>query len=581
MAFDGITIYALVKELQRELCGGRINKIAQPEKDELIITVKTGDGQKKLLVSANAGLPLIYLTEGTKPSPMTAPGFCMLLRKYIGSGRITAVSQPGLERVIDFTIEHLDEMGDLCVKHLIVELMGKHSNIIFLNDENKIIDSIKRINASVSSVREVLPGCEYFIPNTSAKRDPLNTDREGFAAALRSSALPLSKAIYTSYTGISPQLAEEVCHRAGLEPSASAAVLSENECLHLASVFLNMIDDVTAGNFFPCIITQNGAPADFSVIRPLMYPESDLIPYGGISVMLEEFYAARDNFSRIRQRSFDLRQIVNTALERSCKKLELQSAQLKDTEKRDKFRIYGELINAYGYNIPEGASSFEAENYYDNTVVKIPLDKDMTPHENSIRYFNKYNKLKRTYEALSGLVVETQREIDYLESIVGALDIACSYDDLLQIKEELTASGFIRSKSARGKGRPERSKSRPFHYISSDGFDIFVGKNNIQNEELTFRIASGNDWWFHAKSIPGSHVIVKSGGREIPDSTFEEAAALAAYYSRGREQEKVEIDYVERRFVKKVNGSAPGFVIYHTNYSMNIAPDISRVTPAD
>lgn len=581
MAFDGITIHALVNELKSVLCGDRLSKIAQPEKDELFITVKTADGQQKLLISVNAGVPLVYLTESSKPSPLTAPGFCMLLRKHIGNGKITDVTQPGLERIIDFTIEHLDEMGDLCVKHLIVELMGKHSNIIFVNDSGTIIDSIKRINAGKSSVREVLPGCRYFIPDTAHKRSPLDTDTDEFISSVCSAALPLSKAIYTSYTGISPQAAEDICHCAGIDSAMTASELSDNEKLHIAGIFLNMMDDVTMGNFSPCIISENGKPVDFCVLPPSMYPVGALTPCAGVSEMLESFYAAKSDISRMRQHSADLRQIVNTALERGCKKLELQYAQLKDTDKRDKFRIYGELINAYGYGIPEGAASFEALNYYDNTTVTIPLDKDLSAIENGKRYFAKYNKLKRTYEALSGLVVETQNEIDYLKSISASLDIASSYDDLIQIKEELTAAGFIRSKAPGGKKRPERSKSKPLHYVSSDGFDIYVGKNNIQNEELTFKFASGNDWWFHAKKMPGSHVIVKSDGRELPDSTFEQAAALAAYYSVGRGQEKVEIDYVERKFVKKVNGGAPGFVIYHTNYSMNIAPDISGVTPAE
>lgn len=577
MAFDGITIHALVNELKNELNGGRLNKIAQTEKDELFMTIKTNNGQRKLLISVNAGLPLVYLTDMSKPSPLTAPGFCMLLRKHIGNGRITDILQPGLERIIDFTIEHLNEMGDLCVKHLVVELMGKHSNIIFIDDNNRIIDSIKRINASVSSVREVLPGFEYFVPNTTDKLNPLGTDKAEFEASVCASPMPLFKAIYTKYTGISPQIAEDICHSAGIDSSMTASELSDSEKLHIATVFMNVIDDVAAGNFAPYIISDGNTPIDFAVIKPLMYGDGALTPCESVSLMLENFYASKNNISRIRQRSADLRQVINTAIERNSKKLDLQERQLKDTDKRDKFRLYGELINTYGYNIPEGAPSFEALNYYDNTTITIPLDKDLTAQENSQRYFAKYNKLKRTYEALSGLVIETRNEIEYLESIANSIDIAASYDDLIQIKEELVSSGFIRSKSGGGKSRPEKSKSKPFHYISSDGFDIYVGKNNIQNEELTFKMASGNDWWFHAKKMPGSHVIVKSNERELPDSTFEEAAALAAYYSKGREQEKVEIDYVERKFVKKVNGAAPGFVIYHTNYSMNITPDISKV----
>ena len=572
MAFDGITIHALVSELRDKLTDGRLSKIAQPEKDELFMTVKAPKGQYRLLLSVNASLPLVYLTDDNKPSPLTAPGFCMLLRKHISNGRITDITQPGLERIIDFKIEHLDEMGDLCVKHLVIELMGKYSNIIFLDDNQKIIDSIKRINAGVSSVREVLPGLDYFIPNTTGKKDPLKENESAFAEAVFAFNMPVYKAVYSSYTGISPQAAEELCHDCGIDSSMPACELSDNERIHLAHSFVCMMDDVRAGKFSPAIICDNGAPIEFTVLSTGLYDGLTVSHCDSVSSMLESYYAARNAAGRIHQRSADLRQVVQNALERNYKKYDLQSRQLLDTEKREKYRIYGELINTYGYDIPEGSASFEALNYYDNTTITIPLDKELTPRENSLRYFARYNKLKRTYEALSTLILETKAEIDHLESISTALDIATSYDDLVQIKEELVSFGFIRNKNTAKKGRPERSHSKPLHYISSDGYDIYVGKNNIQNEELTFKFATGNDWWFHAKNMPGSHVIVKSKGTEMPDRVFEEAAALAAYYSKGRDQEKVEIDYIEKKHVKKVNGAAPGFVIYHTNYSMNIAP---------
>jgi predicted ribosome quality control (RQC) complex YloA/Tae2 family protein len=550
MAFDGITIHALVKELNDTLLNGRIDKIAQPERDELILTVKSPGGQFRLLLSVNASLPLAYLTSKNKPSPLTAPSFCMLLRKHINNGRIIAITQPGLERIIDITIEHLDEMGDYGTKHLIVELMGKHSNIIFTDSNNRIIDSIKRINAGISSVREVLPGYDYFIPNTMEKHDALTTTREEIATILAPINLPCSKAIYTSFTGISPTVAEEICSEAGIESRIPASELTDSERIHLANVFANYIGDVINHQYSPSIITSSN--------------------------MLEKYYAEKNIADRIRQRSADLRQIVNTALERNYKKYDLQDKQLKDTEKRDTYRIYGELLSAYAYAIPEASKEYEALNYYTNEQVIIPLDPDLSAIDNSKRYFAKYNKLKRTYEALNEQIVFTKAEIDHLESISTALDIARDYDDLTQIKEELSEFGFIR-KNTSGKGGRTKAKSKPLHYVSSDGYDIFVGKNNIQNEELTFKIATGNDWWFHAKDMPGSHVIVKSGTTELPDRTFEEAAALAAYYSKGRAHEKVEVDYIMRKHLKKVNGGAPGFVIYHTNYSMNISPDISNI----
>ena len=283
----------------------------------------------------------------------------------------------------------------------------------------------------------------------------------------------------------------------------------------------------------------------------------------------------KNTITRIRQKSADLRKIVQTALERNVKKYDLQLKQIKDTEKRDKYRIYGELLNTYGYNVEPGAKSMQALNYYTNENITIPLDETLTPSENAKKYFDKYGKLKRTYEALSELTVEVKEEIEHLESISTALDIALQEEDLVQIKEELIESGYIRRK---GGGKKAKVTSKPFHYISSDGFHMYVGKNNYQNDELTFKFATGNDWWFHAKQKPGSHVIVKSEGKELPDSTFEEAARLAAYYSKGREQEKVEIDYLKKKDVKKPNGAKPGFVVYYTNYSMMIDSDISKLT---
>ncbi len=577
MAFDGITVHALTKELSDKLTGGRLSKIAQPEKDELFFTIKAPNGQFRLMISVNPSLPLAYLTDNNKQSPLTAPNFCMLLRKHIANGRIISITQPGLERIINFEIEHLNEMGDLCKKYLIIELMGKHSNIIFTDDNKKIIDSIKRINAGISSVREVLPGFEYFIPNTGDKHNPLDTNREEFVKLISTCALPLTKALYTVYTGISPQAAEEICYEAEIDTRRSPSDLTENERLHLASIFCNFMDEIKNNSFSPVIIYDNSEPVDFCVYEPSIYDKMNLTYIDSISQMLDSYYSGKNIVSRIHQRSADLRQIISSNLERNYKKYDLQLKQLQDTDKRDKYRIYGELLNTYGYSIESGADKCEVLNYYTNENISIPLDTDKTPQENSQKYFAKYNKLKRTYEALSELVLETKNEIDHLESISTSLDIATTYDDLIQIKEELVQYGYMKNKTNGKKGRTEKSKSQPFHYVSSDGFHIYVGKNNIQNEELTFKAATGNDWWFHAKNMPGSHVIVKSDNKDLPDSTYEQAAKLAAYYSKGRDQEKVEIDYVQKKQVKKVNGGAPGFVIYHTNYSMNIEPDISGI----
>ncbi len=574
MAFDGMTIAGIVKEIDEKITGGRIYKIAQPEKDELLLTIKNNGGQTRLLMSADASLPLIYMTEANKPSPMTAPNFCMLLRKHLQNARIISVTQPGLERIVKFELEHLNELGDICRKYLVIELMGKHSNIIFYDDKNMIIDSIKHISGMVSSVREVLPGREYFIPKTQDKEDPMQVTKEEMKTTLLKNSMPAFKAVYMEFTGISPCMAHEVCYRAKVDSDKPTGDLSPEEMDALAEHFWLVMQDVKEGNFKPNIVYENKQPKEYAVIPLTSYDKEHTLFFDSVSQLLEHFYAEKNLVTRIRQRSVDLRRIVQTALERNVKKYDLQMKQLADTEKREKYRVYGELLNAYGYGVESGAKSMEALNYYTNEMITIPLDPTLTPGENAKKYFDKYQKLKRTYEALTTLTQETRDEIDHLQSVNTSLDIALREEDLVQIKEELIESGYIRRK---GGMKKEKITSKPFHYVSSDGFDIYVGKNNYQNEDLTFKFATGNDWWFHAKGIPGSHVVVKTNGAEMTDRAYEEAGRLAAYYSQSRGQDKVEIDYTQKKNVKKPNGSKPGFVVYYTNYSLVIDSDISAL----
>ncbi|HCT91864.1 MAG TPA: hypothetical protein DF613_10890, partial [Lachnospiraceae bacterium] len=417
MAFDGITVANLRTELEKALSGGRISKIAQPEPDALMLTIKNQKTNYRLFLSASASLPLLYLTETNKPSPMQAPNFCMLLRKHIGSGRILSVTQPGLERILCFSIEHLDEMGDICRKKLIVELMGKHSNIIFCDDEDRILDSIKHVSANMSSVREVLPGRTWFIPDTQKKADPLSVNEKDFTAGLTAKPVSLAKALYQTFTGFSPILAEELCERAGLDSSrpSGGCTAGELEKLYIqTSLFLS---DLLEGRFAPRIIYDGQIPKDFTCFPYKIFAGMNCREYPSISAVLETYYAEKEKSSRIRQKSSDLRRVVQSALERNQRKLILQEKQMKDTEKKDKYRIYGEMIHTYGYSVPEHAKNFEAINYYTNEPVKVPLDPDLTPAENAKKYFDRYSKLKRTAEALSTLLVETREEIEHLESI--------------------------------------------------------------------------------------------------------------------------------------------------------------------
>lgn len=587
MALDGFVISNMVHELSKNLVGGRILKISQPEKDELILTIKNYD-QFKLFISASASLPLIYLTNNSKTNPMVAPNFCMLLRKHLNSARIISITQPEFERIIQFEIEHLDELGDVCKKYLIVEIMGKHSNIIFCDQDYKIVDSIKHISGFVSSVREVLPGRTYFIPKTIEKLNPLTITKEEFLRLLEK-PLSISKAIYQGLTGISPLLATEICHRASIDAEGATAILSEDVRIHLYNVFTRVMELVISCDYSPNIVFKNEEPMEFSSLALTCYENIDGITtqnYDSISTLLEDYFSSKNTITRIRQKSADLRKIVTNAIERSSKKYDLQQKQLKDTEKREKYKIYGELLTTYGYSAEPGAKSIKVLNYYTNEEIEIPLNPDLSALENAKQYFEKYNKLKRTYEALAKFIVETKEELEHLESIKTSFDIALQEEDLVELKEELIQSGYMKRHFTTSKGPGNRNKqnkkpkitSKPFHYLSSDGYHIYVGKNNFQNDELTFNFANGGDWWFHAKGIPGSHVIVKSNGDELPDRVFEEAGSLAAYYSKGRDGEKVEIDYVERKHIKKPSGAKPGFVVYYTNYSLIANPNISALT---
>ena len=573
MAFDGIVISNLSYELHSNLVGGRISKISMPEDNELIFTIKNNAKTYRLLVSASASLPLVYLTDVNKPAPKVAPAFLMLLRKYIGTAKINDIFQMGLERILCFELEHLNELGDLSHKRMYIEIMGKHSNIIFTDENNKIIDSIKRISANMSSLREVLPGREYFLPEELKKKELLNTELEEFIEILKSREYPLSKSIYMNFAGISPLIAEEIILRASLPSQAPSTSLGELEYTHLFHTIQNLLEDINTHNFTPNIIYKGEEAIEFSSINLYSYEgkEYKKESFDSVSKMLYDFYSSREAFVLNRQKSSDLRRIVNTALERASKKYDLQEKQLQDADKKDIYRVYGDLLNTYGYSLKGGESSFTTENFYDdNKEITIPLDKNKSAKENAKKYYDKYAKLSRTTKALSEEILKTKNDMEHLQSIQTALEVSSDDESLSQIRQELVDFGYIKKHSS---AKKQKITSHPYHYISSDGYDIYVGKNNYQNEELTFKVATGNDWWFHAKGIPGSHVILKSNNEEeLPDRAYEEAAALAAFYSKAKDADKVEVDYIQKKNIKKVAGAAPGFVIYHSNWSMVAAP---------
>ncbi len=612
MAFDGITISALVNELKSSLIDGHIKKIAQPEPDELILTIQApansafmrSDAQSadsdsavqkkrqtlRLKLSANASLPLLYLTSENKTSPLTAPNFCMLLRKHISGARISDIRQEGLERVVRLVLSTKNELLDDVSYALVIEIMGKHSNIIFLDDKDMVIDSVKHVNGLMSSVREVLPGREYFIPNTLDKKNPDEITTEYWNSDIFTKPTTTAKAISGSMSGISLIMAQELCFRANIDGDTPTAALNGNERSRLMQVYRDTMSQVSEGRFEPVIYYANELPKEFSMIRLTMYDNLENESMESPSEVVERFYSEKDSLTRIRAKSADLKNTVQTHFERTAKKLDILQKQLRDTEKRDKYKVYGELITTYGYSELPALPSSEAGNgekltlhcvnHYDGKEVDIQIDPSLSVPDNANKYFDRYNKLKRTYDAVSEQMVLAREEYEHLESILTELSIARKEEDLIAIRSELKDHGYIKS-AGKNDRKKQLPKSEPLHFISSDGYDIYVGKNNYQNEELTFKLATGNDWWFHAKQMPGSHVIIKCNGEEPPISTFEEAAALAALFSKGKNSDKLEIDYTQKKNVKKPGGGKPGFVVYYTNYSILASKeDLNRIKPA-
>lgn len=577
MALDAIAVSASVKELKNALVGGRIDKIYQPLKDEIIFSVRANGDNRKVLLSANPSHPRIHFTKIQKDNPMTAPMFCMVLRKYIAGSKITDVYQPNFERMVVIETEGLNELGDMSVKKLIIEIMGKYSNIMLVDENGRILDCIKRVSHETSSVREVLPGKEYSLPPSQGKLNPLETDFEEFKkTADGKKGSKAMQFIYQSYRGISPSAASEMAFRAGVDPTAHMEEISEEELKNIYSSFKNIFDDVKNGKYYPQIIYngENDKIIDFSVMEMTQYKGCKFKYFEDISSLLEEFYSERDSAYHIVQKAHDMHKVVLTNIERCVKKKEIQLKTEEDTKDMDIWRLKGELITANIYAVEEGAKTIKATNYYDENmpVIEISLDPTLTPSENAQRYYNKYNKAKRTLAALEIQKKQNDEELAYLESVLTAIEIAADDADLKDIRDELTEQGFMKKKY--NKKTPRTKKSKPMHFVSSDGIDIYVGKSNTQNDELTLKFAQPHNIWLHTKNTPGSHVIIDVNGLdELPDNTLLEAANLACCYSKAKEGTNVAVDYALRKFVRKPNGAKPGMVIYDHNYSVYVTPD--------
>lgn len=579
MALDGITVNSIVCELTDKLLGGRIDKIYQPQKDEIIISVRSIGSNFKLLMSANPSHPRLQLTSVSKDNPMTPPMFCMVLRKHVAGSKITNIYQPDFERVVVLELDSLNEMGDMTTKRLIIEIMGKHSNIILVDEKNKILDSIKHVSHETSSVREVLPGKEYSVPPSQGKLNPQQLNEAEFLQVFsEKNSLKLQNIIYQSYTGISPVIASEICQRASLDATIYGEQLDIDGRRSLFSAFTSIMDSVKTANFSPEIIYENktGRILDFSPVEMTQYSSFKKVPYSSISELLESFYSQRDNVYHIKQKAHDMRRLVVSNIDRCVKKKEIQIKTLKDNEGLEKWKLKGELLTANIYAIEKGMNTIKLVNYYEEDMpeIEIALDTTKTPSENAQKYYNKYNKAKRTIAALEVQKKQNDDELEYLEGVLNAIDASTEEADLTDIRNELIEQGFIKRKRGDKKPAKQQKKSKPLHFISSDGFDIYVGKSNIQNDELTIHFAKSNDIWLHTKNIPGSHVIIATNDDTlVPDQTIIEAANLAAYNSKGKDGSNVPVDYCPRKNVKKPGGSKPGFVIYENNKTIYITPN--------
>lgn len=581
MALDGITLRSLVHEMKSKLVNGKIDKITQPEKDEIWLTIRNEKQNHKLLISANSSTPRIhFVNDAKKENPLTAPMFLMLLRKHIGNGTIKSVEQRSTERIVEISIDAYDELRVLKNKTLIIELMGKHSNIILVHTEDrKIIDSIKRVSLNISSVREVLPGLTYQYPPGHKKISPIHRlDEDEFRRLCSNFHSEIYKLFYMSYEGMSPTISKEICYRANVESTEVASSLSEVKTEKLWGTFSRMMSRIEQHEYSPCIVIQRNPHTilDFSAVLLTHYETMELVEYQSIHTACEEFYFLKDRAERIQQRTSALRKKIQTRLDTLQHKTEKQNNEISSSMLLDKDKLYGELLTSYIYQIKTGMSEITLENFYSNNEkITIPLDVQKSPSENIQRYFKRYQKSKNRIEELTEQLAIAQKEISYLENVLLSISQIETYDEISEIQDELAKQGYIR-RMGNHKSKKETISS-PMEFTSSDGTTILVGKNNTQNDRLTLKISSPNDTWLHTKDIPGSHVIIRAKHQDISEKTLYEAAVLAAYYSKGKFSSNVPVDYTERKNVKKPSGAKPGMVIYVNNSTIYVTPEESVV----
>lgn len=580
LPFDGIVVKSIVKELSETLIGSRIEKIFQPESDEIIINIRAKGQNYKLLLSASPNYPRIHFTDSSKENPATPPVFCMLLRKHLSGGKVTGIEFHDFERIISLYIESLNELGDLTKKHLIIEIMGRHSNIIITNDEGRILDSIKHVNNEVSRIREVMPGRQYIMPPAQDKLNPEYIDPIKF---IEDGAVDCKtnteKFLLNNIKGFSPLICREIAYLSEVDDRVSLEDLPQEKTSNLVSVLKNIFDSIITSSFKPCIVFDSQdmvKPIEFHCLDLKQY--SYVKHYATMNQALDAFYKEKDKNERTKQKKSDVLKVLNNNLDRCNKKLSLQQEKMREISDRDDLKLYGELLTANIYSIPKNTKSVSLLNYYseNNDTIEIQLDPDLTPQENAQKYFKQYNKAKSAYLSTSKQMEENIKEIEYLEGVLQMLDNCNTLQEINEVRQELAEEGYLSKRNKNSINKKDKPSS-PHHFKSSDGFEILVGKNNRQNDLLTMKQASSWDVWLHTRNIPGSHVIIKSNRQSIPDRTLLEAATIAAYHSKAKNSSNTPVDYTAVKNVKKAPGAKPGMVNYDNFKTIIVAPDESLI----
>ncbi len=579
MAFDGIVTRSVVHELKEKLLSGRINKIYQTEKDELILNIYSNRNNYQLLISASSNNPRFHLTTSVKDNPQNPPMFCMLLRKHLTSGRILDIRQYENDRVVFIDISSLDELGNDNTLTLAIEIMGRHSNIILFNkDTNRIIDSIVRVTEDISRVRQVLPGLNYTLPPIQDKLSIFDIDYNTFYNTITSTDIELYKFFYTSFLGLSPLISKEIVFISNLKNKTKTIDLEEEDIKTLFNNLMYLSDIIRDNNYSPVYYTDsNNSIVSFYCIELKSKDNFNKFNLDSISDVIDYSFTKKDRDNRIQQKSNHIKKIVENNLERSINKLNKQKEEYIESKNRDIYKIYADLIAANYHNIVGNEESVILDNFYDENMAKIeiPLNKKLSAPQNANKYYKQFSKLKNAEILLKKQIPITKNEIDYLESLLVSINNCEDVKDLEIIESELVDEGYIK-KNLKNNKKKAIIKSDPLHFKSSDGYDIYVGKNNKQNDELTLKFANKDDLWLHVQNIPGSHVIIrKATGDDIPQNTIVEAASLAAYYSKARNSKNINVDYTEKKHVNKAKGAKPGMVFYNEFNTVSVNPKSS------